>query len=480
MGLVKSLLLAVFLVVMSMPVLGAGFTYEVKAINNSIFSYEIATYEISITNLRPTVDNYQFSSSSVQYVLVDRPAFETMPAGPQETVTTTITVDPKQGIGVGPHAVPVKIRSLQNGDFEEFNIPINIKETDYATYVPSVALTVDIDKALDPRETASVFIRIRNRNALDIPTLDVKVESSLPQISKEYTTSLDPLEEKSNEFLFELDPMQPPGDHNLNVKLYYLDKKISESTLNFKIGEYNKFEVEEVVDKGFFKKTRAVTVTNVGNAEKTYVHKLAYNWFQRIFTSENPKAELMEDNGKSVLVWTLSLGANATASVSATTNYIPLVTAIIIILLIILGYFIFRSPIVAFKDAIIYDVGGKEDTSELKVRLFIKNRTRSPLHNVKVIDKVPSIAEIKEDKTVGSLSPSKVIRSAKKGTLVKWNLEMIEPWEERIITYTIRSKLQIVGGVTLPPVKVRFDSKPGLERTTNSNEVGVSVRDKRK
>jgi hypothetical protein len=55
-------------------------------------------------------------------------------------------------------------------------------------------------------------------------------------------------------------------------------------------------------------------------------------------------------------------------------------------------------------------------------------------------------------------------------SLLMWNLEALEPYEERLLTYTIRSKLNIVGNVHLHTAKVRFHTKSG-ERTTNSNDV---------
>jgi hypothetical protein len=97
------------------------------------------------------------------------------------------------------------------------------------------------------------------------------------------------------------------------------------------------------------------------------------------------------------------------------------------------------------------------------------------IENIQVTELIPSIAELVKEGNIGTLAPSKVLRNDKKGTIVKWELEALEPFEERIISYRLNSKIVIVGGLTLPPSRVKFITKKGKERTIKSNNCPVSL-----
>lgn len=67
-----------------------------------------------------------------------------------------------------------------------------------------------------------------------------------------------------------------------------------------------------------------------------------------------------------------------------------------------------------------------------------------------------------------TLRPVNIVKHDRKGTIVKWSIEKMAPGEQRIITYKIKSKLSILGGVTLPVAVAKFDAA-GRKRTTSSN-----------
>ncbi|MEM4247000.1 MAG: hypothetical protein QXF14_01620, partial [Candidatus Woesearchaeota archaeon] len=55
----------------------------------------------------------------------------------------------------------------------------------------------------------------------------------------------------------------------------------------------------------------------------------------------------------------------------------------------------------------------------------------------------------------------------------KYNVGDILPREERVISYTIKSSLSIIGGVSLPEAVSKFTTPTGKERTTSSNRPKV-------
>ena len=57
---------------------------------------------------------------------------------------------------------------------------------------------------------------------------------------------------------------------------------------------------------------------------------------------------------------------------------------------------------------------------------------------------------------------------------MKWDIEDIAPGEDRLISYTLKSKLSIIGKFNIPRAKVSFKRK-GKNITGYSNLTGVST-----
>jgi hypothetical protein len=144
---------------------------------------------------------------------------------------------------------------------------------------------------------------------------------------------------------------------------------------------------------------------------------------------------------------------------------------LVILIVAIISYYFFRSPIIIQKSAFKLSEGeaNGEGINDLKIRLYVKNRSNKVIEQVKLVDRIPSTIEVEKDFHLGTIRPDKLLKNPPKPTKAVWNIPALEPFEERIITYRIRSKLSIVGGVTLPSAYVKFRNSRGNELTTHSN-----------
>ena len=106
--------------------------------------------------------------------------------------------------------------------------------------------------------------------------------------------------------------------------------------------------------------------------------------------------------------------------------------------------------------------------SELKVLITLLNRSSSQLSDVHIIDRIPGIADLKPDHEVGTLRPSQVLHHDQQGTQLRWSIETIDPHEERILSYKIRTKLSVLGGLNLPPLRLTYKHY-GYNRSIMSN-----------
>jgi hypothetical protein len=116
-------------------------------------------------------------------------------------------------------------------------------------------------------------------------------------------------------------------------------------------------------------------------------------------------------------------------------------------------YYQLRSPIIVKKKAYALH---KKDTgnNEIKIVLYLKNRTNKTLEKVRVLDRLPIIHRVEPDFGAGTPEP-KFRRSGAEGIILDWDI-VLAPQEERIFTYRIKSALPIVGEFTLKPCVVQY------------------------
>jgi hypothetical protein len=443
-------------------------------VNTSIFKSEQAIYEVTITNEANFIERFQIYSHSARFVVQVEPKAETVPIDPYASKVFRILVTPKEVVGVGPYGVPIKIESLVTKSIFETSLPINIKDTNATPglYPPNPVISVIIPTKIDPRDSMRVDVQLKNRNPRDLKDVTVTIES--PLFAKTYTTTLGGMEEKGNELIFDLSHLEIPGKYKLTAKVIFEGKSYAEEVKNFEILRYYAVDNTTRVQKELFKTTTTYDFVNNGNAKEEIEKRVGTTFFRNFFITEDPAATKMREGGKAELVWTFSLQPTETMSIVTVENYrIPVFVIAVIIVLIII-YFLVRSPIVCNKD--VHLTPTKEGVSDIKVKILVKNRTSLRLSNIRVIDRIPGIAELVHSEKVGTLNPTKVIRDSKRGIIVRFDLHQLDPFEERIITYNIKSKLKIIGGLSLDPAKVKFETSKGIERKTYSNAIDIKTR----
>ena len=436
------------------------------AINDTITEGDnTATYSFSILNSGISTDRFQLYTISAFWDI--NPTIVVVPAESNSTFNLEITLNNRQL--VGPQLVPVSVKSLTSEDGIEEQLYVYVKPSIESSpnYVPNVVMTINMADSIDPRQPTSVEISMINRNPLDIKDLRIVVDS--PLFSKEVQTSLSPLESKTNQILLDLNKFQSPGVYPVTIKLITQNKTITEVQKEVEIINYSDVIQEKISVKKLFSTTEYITLQNNGNYPTVETYKIPKTFFQKLFTSSPDKYIKLKEDGVNYIAWEVPLDPQESHDLVVSTNYNSIAILIVLILAGIAMYYIFRSPVLLYKRAKII-VSTDEGITEIRVKLHLKNRSGKEIRNVKVIDRHPKIVSLVEDDSIGSLKPTKMLSADKVHSLLMWNLEALEPYEERLLSYTIRSRLNIVGNVHLHSAKVRFLTPSG-ERTTNSNDV---------
>ena len=189
-----------------------------------------------------------------------------------------------------------------------------------------------------------------------------------------------------------------------------------------------------------------------------------------MFSSAEPDADYIKEGKKHYLVWEVSLDGEKEVVLGISTNYRPLAIIVILAIVVLAIYYVLRSPLTLSKS--ISDIKKRDGgISEVKVIIRVKNRCPSELSHIEVSDNVPHIADIDRDITIGSIQPAKILRHQNKGIMIRWYIEKIEGGgDERVLTYTMKSRLPILGELTLQPANARYKAK-GRNIITNSNRI---------
>ncbi|MBI2660339.1 hypothetical protein HYX07_04215 [Candidatus Woesearchaeota archaeon] len=324
-------------------------------------------------------------------------------------------------------------------------------------------------RKIDPREEFTIRIGLNNQNVLNYENLTIKVESNL--FRDELNVPLGPKEEKVVEVIKRLDEMTSPQEDRLVVAMFMDQRMIVNPVVEeFEVKEY--LHQEELPEESSFLKIRKGVKVISNNPDYKGVVKIGTSALESFLLSTSPRAEIVKEDSKQYLVWEVKLGKDKTMNIYRTKNYRPIVVIAILAAAAVILYFLFRSPIVVSKS--VANIGMSEGgISEAKIVVRVRNRSPDPITDIEVMDSLPHIAHVEKELSIGSMQPHAILKHPKKGLMIKWIIEMVEPGDERVLSYRMKSRLSILGEFSLPAATAR--AKIGNKVIiSNSNRVTVS------
>jgi len=442
---------------------------ESKALVNSILPGEQASFELSIINNALESQSYTVISyaSGKGWNLDPSPLSDKVieDISPNEKYVTKIIVNPLEDFEPGIYYVSVQIESDLG---ESYNVPLKIYVgTDTPVeYMPSVSLDVSLDELINPGDSQNLVIHLENRNPLNLTDLTLEIQSDLEGLNTVMGAGLESLGSKTLSFTAETEEFQQPKDYYLFLLLKRGEETIKIVEGGFTVSSLTpQFGSNVVSDVVFLKKFQTIILQNSGNVENTQEYFYPVSNFNALFLKSD--VDIVSIDGQKNLKFEETLSPGESVYFVVEYNYRVLFYIALFFVLFILFYYVVRSPLSLHKGAV--TTTGKEGAlHEIKIALEIKNKTKKEIKNVKVIDVIPGIANLEKHLDLGTLKHSKVI-STKKGTKIEWHISEIEPLEHRIITYKIKTKLNVIGDFKLPRAIAEFSKKKGKLRKSYSN-----------
>jgi hypothetical protein len=409
--------------------------------------------------------------SEVDWVIDTVPAEDYYPkVYPNFPRVVTVSIRPKTYVPVGRYRVRVSVQNTDTKEIKTVDYDVLVKPLEWKKLTPSVQLNIDMDKDIDPRVGTLVSVNMKNLNRLNLTNLDLKLSSKV--VNEERIVSLLGIEKKSEAFLLKFSPLQPPVKDVLTAtaSIEYEGKNYSwDIAEQYDIISYSDLVENSAFEKKFLKTTEVISLKNDGNIRKSFEIVRKKPFLRSIFTSSTPNAGLLKTEEGSFYYWKIPLDPQESTAIEIKESYRSLLALIVIALAAIILYYVVVRKQVS-------QIGTSEGgISELKIILHLKSRTKKAIDGIIVLEKVPHIAEMGDEFQAGTIRPTKLINTRKKGTLIKWEIPSIEPYEERIITYKLKLRLSIIGGIVLLPCLVKFKTPNGKEVRTRSNRVTLEI-----
>jgi hypothetical protein len=463
---ILSFLLVVLLFVV--PVLAES-DIAIEPVKNSIIFAEAASFKLSITNNAEEKQRYSIFSFvqgwDIEPANLGERVIELLPG---KTKAIIIMVKPTGAFSPGLYNLALNIETNLGEKYSRL-LPVYINPETPMDYLPSIKVTIQVNKKINPQESQSIKIFLENKNPLNLEDLVVKLQSDITEFNEESSIHLPPLEKKNIEFTIVPNSFQEPGKYFLFFSFEKGGEPVKIVPQEIEIISLTPpFQLDITKDESFLKTINLVLTRNTGNVENTQEVTVPVSFWKNLVTLSTAKT--VKKDGQRYLSWEVTLSPDESITLTATQNYrYPFYILALVIIFISIFLYV-KSPLALTKTA----TSAKKDAtlSELKITLHLKNLTKKSLKNIEIIDLVPGIADIEKSLELGTLRPQE-IKHTKKGTWVKWKLAEIEAKEDRLVTYKIKSKLKILGTLKLPRAKALFGSR-GKRKTAYSNSFRIS------
>ena len=460
------------LLLLSTIALAADYDISITPVRDKITLEQQAQFLITIRSNSTKIEKFSIYTPEVEWIIPP----DTIKVYPGQSESFKLTIDPTRYILPGTYGVKVNFRREDPEELVEKTLLVNVQPESeiVSTYKPSVKTDVDMPISITPDKKLVLRVNVENQNILNLTDLAIKIDSDLDVLNTQRDIQLAPLEEKIIEFTYELNKLQVPGEIRVNFDLLKQNRTVETiSTRMLTVLEVKPpFKKQEEEKLGFLKLTKELTYISESNVPDMQRISIPVGFIERLFTSAIPQESYVKIDGQRHISWDIELEPGESKTIFVTVNYRSLFYVLFLAVLITVLYFLYKSPVSIKKE--VSDVSMKEGgISQIRIMLEVVNSSKKSVSNVIITDYISNIADVEQGHIEGTLKPSKVLFHKDRGTILKWELPELAPGEDRLVSYTIKSKLSIIGSFRLPRAKVAFKHKK-KGYISYSNTLGVS------
>lgn len=392
-----------------------------------------ATFKLQITNNGES-DNFQIYS----LVSVSMYPKEKFMIDEGQTIILDVTAVPYAEIlreRRGIYSFEYQIKGDNTGFFKD-SLPLRL-------YDVKDAVSVTIEDI--PLNATEVEMIITNNEDVFIPGLKIVAKSNFFEFSE--TFDLGRKEVKIISLPIILENKISAGDYEAEI-IYELNDIKSSANLPIRYLEASGISVYESTSGFIIKKTN-ITKSNEGNVPGFAEINIRKNIFTRLFTVYSDTPTAVERKGLFVdYTWEREIGVGESYTVNVSTNYtFPFIIILLIVAVGLFAKFVVTKKLYVHKGVSLVRTKGGE--LALKVNLRIK--ARGNVKNVVISDRIPGHSKLFNK---FGIPPHRIDEHARK---IEWDISQMNAGEERVFSYIIYSKINIVGSFELGAASVSFE-----------------------
>lgn len=333
---------------------------------------------------------------------------------------------------------------------------------------PEEILKAKIDAAdvVMPGKEYKVNVELSNNLNAILPETEVFVSSELFEERKQIIML--PWQERAEEFSILIPESTRPGSYTLNARVYFERQLVQKTEIPFAVSTMTDVGGDEKVETAFLWKRITVVRESEGNSPTETSYKTRLTRMEQLFAaySEEPA----EINGEE-LKWVVELNPGMTYRLSITVNYRPMFWAVLAIAAFTVFAFVVFKRGVSVKKEIMKHHTTHDGMTEIKIRVHLHNHGSKALHDAVLTEILPHHMHPKME--FSTLKPESV-EKGERGIRLRWHLDHVGKHEERIITYTLLTKIGVIGVMELHPALLRYKTSEGKIISAKSNSVKFS------
>lgn len=472
----KRLLIPVFVLAFVVSMSTALATGAELSLNGNVVGYttETQTVDVTVKNAQDKMDTFTLSLFPTQFekVTAGLDSF-LLTLAPNEEKLAKLTFSIPIDAEPGSTQFEVTAKSTSDSSVSTTKNVILTVQRLTSVYIPEFSLE---KYTLNPGEEVKIMAKAFNlEDALSGKNLLKITIRKGTNVVKTFDESLDSIGAKSSVVVserFTLDRYASPGSYVVEAEIRDVSNQLKYSkSINFQVNIVNltdrsQYAKESTSFKILFT-TVKIEIKNTGNVElqvPPYTESIP-KFAQSLFDPDVEPVTTDSSGTRVVYTWsvpTLSPGGQYTIAYKIAIWRIWFTLAVVGGI----GYGAYRW---LSKPRIVKAVrheGEIRRGKEIVVLLEVKNRALHEIKDVEIIDVVPQIARVVD--RFDTLRPK--AKRVADGTELRWNLGAMKSGEERVVTYRIRSVVDIVGHLALPEAQVIFSDRHKVKRMSASKQ----------
>jgi hypothetical protein len=446
------ILFIVFLVIFAGSV--SAFPADLKVVDRTASVENPAVFNITVENDYTVQDRFRISSLQsppVSSNWFDYEYSKTIESGEKDTFRVEVT--PEENSIQQNYAFTVNLRSLRNDEAVKLDSFVTVVNK-YDLKITSFEIS---DSQVKPAETVEISATVQNTESESLDNFTVKAEGFNSTVEK---TGAVLGAGDSIRYNFELDVPErsSPGDETIELSIYNNGEKSQSSSQTVNVEEVEEVEQTSQEEDRLLSKTETVTLENKGNVEVERTIERALPVYLDPLANFQPLPDETEtEAAQQNYNWNMNLQPGESKKITYTVDYTPALGFVALLFLGVLGFKKLQTDLKVSKTT--KNVDGKT-----KIRIELQNNSSKALTDLEVKDFVPDIAEV--SKQFEMAKP--VVAKTSSGTRLEWEIDNLQPGEQRVFEYRIKPLVEVEGGVNLDSAEIIRDGKK-IKETSEIN-----------